>query len=139
MADWLTHPVFGDLQWQEKFSWWFTQIFLESGKRLDVIIDPSDGEPTEYVERVSQFYCRVMDSERDILREVIKQRLLFLYDVWRQEGDPELTAEELQDQLNLTCVRIETDSPIITLGYELGDFFGGHTVDVKVNEQLQVK
>ncbi len=44
MAESLTHPVFGDLRWEAKFSWWLTQIRLESGEWLDVIVAPGDDD-----------------------------------------------------------------------------------------------
>jgi hypothetical protein len=85
----------------------------------------------------TQLYCRAMNAEREILEEAVPKRLLDLYETWRQEGETELTAKELQDQLELIVVRIDTVIPI-TYSYDLGDVFGGHSVDVKVDKQLQV-
>jgi hypothetical protein len=138
MTESLTHPVFGDLQWEGQFSWWFTQIRLESGEWLDVIVDPGDDDPRAFVGRAAQLYCRAMDAEPEILQEAIQQKILDLYETWRQVGEPELTAAELTAQLDLTFVRIDTVVPI-TLSYVLGDVFGGHSVDVQLNERLQVR
>jgi hypothetical protein len=132
----LTHPVFGKLKWEENNLWWFTQIRQESGEWLDVIVDPGDDDPSVFVERASQLYRQAMNAERELLQKAIKEKLLDLYETWRQEDEPKLTAEELQDQLELTFVRIDTVIPI-TLSYDLGDVFGGHSVDVEVDRQLQ--
>lgn len=136
MAESLTHPAFGKLKWEETDQWWFTQIRQESGEWLDVIVDPGDDDPTQFVERASQLYRRAMNAERQLLQEAIKDKLFDLYETWRQENEPKLTAEELQDQLELIFVRIDTVIPI-TLSYDLGDLFGGHSVDVEVDRQLQ--
>jgi hypothetical protein len=136
MAESLTHPVFGKLKWEENNLWWFTQIRQESGEWLDVIVDPGDDDPSVFVERASQLYRQAMNAERELLQKAIKEKLLDLYETWRQEDEPKLTAEELQDQLELTFVRIDTVIPI-TLSYDLGDVFGGHSVDVEVDRQLQ--
>ena len=116
MAEWLTHPVFGDLRWEGEASWWFTQIRQESGEWLDVIIDPDDDDTSAFIERAAQLYCRTMAAEREILQEAIQKGLLNLYDKWRQADEPELTAEDLKNQCDLTFVRIDTVTPT-TLSY----------------------
>ncbi len=88
MAESLTHPVFGDLRWEAKSSWWLTQIRLESGEWLDVIVAPGDNDPSDFVRRAAQLYCGAMDAVREILQEAIQKGLLDLYEVWRQEGEP---------------------------------------------------
>jgi hypothetical protein len=137
MADSLPHPIFGDLRWEGKYSWWFTQIRLQSGEWLHVIVDPGDDDPSTFVERAAQLYCRAMDAERQILQDAIQSKLLDLYEAWRQQNEPEMTAEELKNELELTFIRIDTIIPI-TLNYWLGDVFGGHSVDVKVDETCRV-
>ena len=138
MTESLTHPVFGDLRWEGRFSWWFTQVRLESGEWLDVIVDPGDDDPSAFVGRAAQLYCQALDAEPEILQEAVQKKISDLYELWRQVGEPKLTAEELTDRLELTFVRIDPVVPI-TLSYVLGDVFGGHSVDVQVNERLRVR
>jgi hypothetical protein len=137
MPESFTHPVFGHLRWEGQYSWWFTQIRLPSGDWLDVIVDPGDDDPIPFVERAAELYRRAMDAERQVLDEAIRRRILDLYEAWRQTDEPQLTAGELKDRLEFTFVRIDTVGPI-TLSYLLGDVFGGHSVDVRVNEECQV-
>jgi hypothetical protein len=137
MTESLTHPVFGELRWETAFSWWFTQIRRDSGEWLDVIIDPGDEDPFTFLGRAAQLYCRSLNAERVILQEALPKGVLALYEKWRQADEPVLTAEELTNQLDLVFVRLDTIGPI-TLSYGLGDVFGGHSLDVTVNEQLQV-
>jgi hypothetical protein len=124
MAESFNHPVFGNLRWFEKCSWWETRICLESGKWIEMIVDPGDDDPAAFVERAAELFRRAMDAERRILEEGIQNGLLDLYDAWRQEDEPNLTAEGLMGVLDLVFVRIDTVIPV-TLAYGLGDVFGG--------------
>ena len=132
----LTDPVLGELRWEAPFSWWFTQIRLASGEWLDVIIDPGDKGPLAFVGRAARLYSRAMEAEQEILGQAIESGLLDLYNQWRQEDERQMTPEEVKNQLALTFVRIDTVTPI-TLSYDAGDRFGGHSVDVKVDERFQ--
>jgi hypothetical protein len=116
MTESLAHPVFGDLRWEEKFSWWFTQLRQQSGEWMDVIVDPGDHDPSPFVERAAQLYRQAMDAERELLRQAIEKGLLDLCEHWRQEDELRLTAEELKNWLELTFVRLDTITPI-TLNY----------------------
>jgi hypothetical protein len=138
MSESLFHPLFGDLKWEPDFSWWFTQIRLASGEWLDVILDPGDDESSAFLERAAPLYLAAMEAERMVLAEAVRQRILELYEHWRQEDEPKLTAEELKDRLELIQVRVDAGDDI-TLSYVLGDVFGGHSVQVMLNEQLQVQ
>src|SRR4051812_6822640 len=137
MADSLTHAVFGELRWEAESSWWFTQMRLPSGDWLDGIVDPGDEDPSAFVERAAPLFRRAMDAERRILHDGVRTKVLELHDAWRQDDESALTAEELEEQLELTFVRIDTIAPVV-LSYYPGDMFGGHSVDVTVDEQLRV-
>jgi hypothetical protein len=132
----LTDPVLGELRWETSFSWWFTQIRLPSGEWLDVIIDPGDEDPLAFVRRAARLYSQAMEAEREILGQAIENGLLDLYNEWRREDERQMTPQEVKNQLALTFIRIDTITPI-TLSYDAGDRFGGHSVDVKVNERFQ--
>lgn len=129
--------MFGELRWEAEDSWWFTQMRLSSGDWLDVIVDPGDEAPAAFVERAATLFRRAMDSERRILHEAVRMKVLDLHDAWRQADEPALTAEGLEEQLELTFVRLDTVAPVV-LSYWPGDMFGGHSVDVTVDEQLRV-
>ena len=137
MAESLTHAVFGELRWEAESSWWFTQMRLPSGDWLDVIVDPGDEDPSTFIEQAATLFRRAMDAERRILHEAVRGRMLDLYDAWRQEGEPELSAAGLEERLELTFVRLDTVSPIV-LSYWPAEVFGGHSVDVMVDERLRV-
>jgi len=138
MARLLTHPVFGELRWEAEHSRWFTQLLLPSGEWLDVVVDPDNEDPVSFVEHAAQLLSRAIDAERRILADAVQSKLLDLYDHWRQEGDPALSPDELKERLDLSFVRLDTVAPVI-LSYGLGDVFGGHCVDVRVDEHLQVR
>jgi hypothetical protein len=131
------HAVFGELRWEEESSWWFTQLRLDSGEWLDVIVAPGEADPSTFVEQAARLFGRAMAAERKLLHEAVRARILDLYNAWRQEDEPELTAEGLEKQLQLTFVRLDAIAPLV-LSYWPGDVFGGHCVDMTVDEQLRV-
>lgn len=137
MAESLTHAVFGELRWEAESDWWFTQVRLPSGDWLDVVVDPGDEDPSAFVEQAAALFRQAMDAERRILHEAVRARVLDLYDAWRQEDEPRLTAEGLEGQLELTFIRLDTVAPVV-LSYWAGEVFGGHSVDVTVDEKLRV-
>jgi hypothetical protein len=134
----LKHLVFGKLRWEER-GVWFAQIRDSSGEWLDVVVDPGDGDRMAVIEPAAALYKKATRSERRILRDAVRLELLELYnDTWAQDGD-KLTAKQLIEQLEFVFLSLEPDSDIpIVLGYEAGDLFGGHTVDVEVDAKLKV-
>jgi hypothetical protein len=137
VAESLKHPVFGKLHWEQKYSWWITQIRLPSADWLDVIVNPGDEDRFAFIEPAAKLYRRAMKAERRILRDAIREELLELYnDTWRQSDDRRLTATELMNRLEFSLIDIDTVVPV-TLSYEAGDLFGGHGVAVEVDDELQ--
>jgi len=130
--------VFGKLRWEER-GVWFAQVRDSSGEWLDVVVEPGDGDRTAVVEPAAALYKKVIRSERRILRDAVRLELLELYnDVWVQD-ETALTAGQLIEQLEFQFLAITPDSdPPVVLGYDAGDLFGGHTVDVEVDDKLKV-
>ena len=137
MAELRTHPVFGDLRWEQQYSWWSTQVRLPKAQQLDVIVNPGDDDRFAFIELAAKLYRRAMRAERRILRDALREELLELYnDTWRRGDEPELTAKELMSRLKFSLIEIDTVVPI-TLNYEAAGLFGGHSVAVEVDEELQ--
>jgi hypothetical protein len=137
MAETLAHPVFGELRWDRKRSWWFTHdASVPAAKRLDVIVNPGDEDRFAFLEPAAKLYRRALKAERRILRDAIREELLELHnDVWRH-GEPKLTAKGLMDRLELSLIDIDTIVPL-TICYEAGPLFGGHSVAVETDDELQ--
>jgi hypothetical protein len=137
----LTHPLLGHLRWEPEFSWWSADARLPSGRVVDVVVDPGgDADGASFIAKAAELFGRVVAGEPGVRREAVRKRILELYDHWRNEDEPRLTAEELADGLDLTFIRFDTVVPV-TLSYALGernDVFGGHAVDVRVDEHLRV-
>jgi hypothetical protein len=132
----IVHPVFGELRWDRKCSWWFAELSVPSAKRLGVIVNPGDEDRFVFLEPAAKLYRRVFKAERRILRDAIREKLLELYnDVWRQ-GEPKLTEKRLMDRLGLSLIDIDTVVPL-TIWYEAGALFGGHSVAVEIDDELQ--
>src|SRR6516165_4729611 len=103
MAELNTHPVFGELRWEQEYGWWSTQVRLSAAERLDVIVNPGDDDRFAFIESAAKLYCRAMRAERRILRDALREELLELYnDTWRRGEEPELTAKELMSRLKFS-------------------------------------
>ena len=66
--------------------------------------------------------------------------MLELYnETWRRGNDRKLTAGQLLDRLEFVYIGLRPtwDSSIV-LSYAAGELFGGHSVDVEVDADLQV-
>lgn len=139
--DTLTHPVFGELRWEEPTSWWLGDFRLESGDLVEVMVVPGRQDRVAFLEKAAQLFQRAMGAEPRIRGVAAEQKVLELYECWRNEDEPILTARELAERLELVTVRIGTVVPI-SLGYIVGDgledVFGGHGLDVRVDESLGV-
>lgn len=136
----LTHPVFGELRWEEQSGWWFAQVNDASGEWLDVIVDPGGGDRLAAVEAAADLYQRALAAERRVIRDATRDELLELYnDAWRGE-DPELTAGQFLERLEFTFIRLCPDADVIpiVMSYAAGELFGGHAVDVELDHDLNV-
>lgn len=136
----ITHPLFGELRWDDQSESWFAQVRDSAGEWLDVVIEPGDEERHSVVERAASLFQRALPAEPRIQRAAVRQELLELYnDTWRRNDDPELTANDLIARLKFTFIKLQPgwDNPV-TLSYDAGDLFGEHAVDVELDEKLRV-
>ena len=74
MAESITHTVFGELRWDQKYAWWFAQVRLPSAEQLDVIVNPGDEDRFAFIEPAAKLYRRAMKAERRILRDANRFR-----------------------------------------------------------------
>ena len=134
----LTHPILGTLGWLPEFSHWFTQRPLPSGGQLDVIVDPGDGDRFEFLPRATELFRWAMANERRVLADAMQAELLELYNnTWRQEDEPELSAEELAGRLEWQLLDISSSDIVpVEFSYDAGELFGCHGVTVEVDESL---
>ncbi len=95
-SDVVWHPEFGQLSWLARYTHWFTQIRLPGDGRLDVIVDPGDGDRHAFIEPASKLFRWALENERRILRDALQAELLGLYnETWRRTDEAELTEDEL--------------------------------------------
>lgn len=132
------HPVFGELRWEAGRDVWTTEYRDAAGELVEVVVNPGDGDRLTCLDRAADLYTRAVRAEPRILRTAIREELLELYnETWAVEL-PRLTAKQLAARLTLAFLKLWPDGPVpITLGYEAGDLFGGHSVDVEVDENLR--
>jgi hypothetical protein len=133
----LLHPVFGPLRWDVPYSWWVGGIEDSDGSIIELVLDPGDDERYNFLAGAAALFMRLEDAKERILRQAVDSKVFELYETWRNERERNLTVGGLIKELELMFIRIDTSVPI-TLSYALGDVFGGHAVDVTVNEDLKV-
>jgi hypothetical protein len=143
VSDTFDHPEMGTLRWEAEWSWWFTQIESPiDGGWLDVIVDPGEGDRIAFLGRAGELYHWALAHQGRILREAVEAELLELYNaVWRQGGEPELTAEEMTVRLTWTLLNLSVSEIVpVSFGYAAqGGMFGGHSVDVEVDGELHYR
>ena len=141
MADSVTHPDFGQLRWEPKSGWWSAQVKLPSGERLEVLVAPGEEDRFAFLDRAAELFRWALGAQPQILRDAIQSELLELYnDVWREPTEPELTADELAGQLEWSVVEVSASDIVpVVLSYEAGDLFGGHSVAIEVDSELQFR
>jgi hypothetical protein len=141
LADTVTHPDFGELRWEPKSGWWFAQIELPSGERLEVLVQPGEEDRFAFLDRGAELFRWALGAQPQILRDALQSELLELYnDVWREPTEPELTAEELAGRLAWSTVEVSaSDLAPVVFGYEAADLFGGHTLAIEVDSELRFR
>ncbi|HVL12841.1 MAG TPA: hypothetical protein VM529_09755 [Gemmata sp.] len=70
--DSLTHPVFGEIRWDEQSGWWYAQVRDAAGEWLDVFIEPDEGDRIAAVEPAAELYRRALKAERRIIKAAIR-------------------------------------------------------------------
>src|SRR4051812_37207455 len=88
----LTHPVFGKVRWEQQYGWWFAQGRDSTGEWLAVRIDAEEADRLAAIDPAAKLYRRAIRSERRIIKDAIRDKVLELYnDTWRGD-DFKLTA-----------------------------------------------
>jgi hypothetical protein len=138
----LEHPILGRLVWEAKYGYWSGQRPQHGGGLVDVQIGPADPDRRHRLKRAADLWLWALANERRILHEAVEAYLYELYQDWRQEYDPDLSAEEFEDLLEWEFLEIsDSDLVPVELGYhDAGhDFFGGHVIIVELDAELKYR
>src|SRR4051794_40088231 len=108
----LTHPVLGVLTWDAKGRHWDARHELPDGETLDVQVSPGRHDPYAFLKRAADLFGWALANERRVLHEAVEAYLYDLYQGWRQEEDPELSAEEFEGVLGWGLLEI-SDSELV--------------------------
>jgi hypothetical protein len=105
-----------------------------------VIVDPGDGDRSEFLPRAAELFQWAMARERQVLAEAIRVELLELYnDTWRQ-GEPVLSAEELTARLDWQLLTVTASDVVpVEFSYGAGELFGYHGVTIEVDAELRFR
>jgi hypothetical protein len=73
--------------------------------------------------------------------DAMQAELLELYnDTWRQDDEPELSAEELTKRLNWQLLTVSANDIVpVEFSYDAGHLFGDHGVTIEVDESLDFR
>jgi hypothetical protein len=137
----LSNPVLGELRWEPKYDWWFSQIKLPSGDWLDVIVNPGDGDRYAFIEPAAKLFRWALDNEQRILADALRMELLELYNgAWRQGDEPVLTADGLAARLEWTLLVVSASDIVpVEFSYAAGELFGYHGVTIEVDAKLRFR
>src|SRR4051812_3557781 len=91
--DSVVHPVFGQLRWEPAYSWWLGEVHFPSGGLAELVIAPGDAGAS-FLDTAAALYPGVVAAEARIRREAAEGGILDLYRHWRNDDEPELTADE---------------------------------------------
>jgi hypothetical protein len=138
----LTHPILGRLEWEAQYGYWSGQRPQPRGGMVDLQIKPADPSRRDRLKRAGDLFLWAMENEVPIRLGAVDNYLYDLYQHWRQEEDPSLSAETFGDLLEWGMLAI-SDSEIVPVVFwydDAGhDFFGGHVIVVKLDAELKYR
>jgi hypothetical protein len=131
------HPVLGPVGFDPSLFCWQTrsEVPLGDADRVEVAV-AVDGDEDIPVERLDEVAAIVRRLDPQALRGAVAEQYLELYnDTWRQDGD-ELDHREFVARIRPTFVDVDLDT--IQVYFDDGELFGGHSIVLMLDTDLQV-
>jgi hypothetical protein len=138
--DTFEHPVLGRLEWVEKPGHWSGLLRQPGGWVVALWIAPR-GDRHAFLKRAADLCLWAVANERRILRRAVEAYLLGLYQSTDRARDEELSAEQIADALDweLLAIKDSEAAPVEFGYYDAEDLFGGHTVHVELDAELNYR
>ena len=131
------HPVLGPVAFDPSLFCWQTrsEVPLGDADRVEVAVAVDSDEDIP-VERLDEVAAIVRRLDPQALRDAVAEQYLELYnDGWRQDRD-ELSHGEFVARIRPTFVDVNFD--VIEVYVNDGDLFGGHSIVLMLDTDLQV-
>jgi len=118
--------------------WWRARSTVPLGDTDQVMLTlPWNGYPDVPVARFDDAAATLRRLDPGTLRRVVAEDYLELYNgTWRQDDDEELDQDGFIARITPTGVDVDEDR--VEIYFDDGDLFGGHTIIVSLDAELQV-
>ncbi len=128
--DKIQDAVFGELEWDDAYDWWLSELEIAPGHSIEVSIFGRDLAAVLDTRRA--LYERIRDTEPE-LRTAIAAMMLELAEEWRdEEEEPEpITRESLAKRMKLTSILMHAHTT--ELYYNDDNIFLGHVILANVD------
>jgi hypothetical protein len=125
-VDKIQDAVFGELEWDDTYDWWLSELEIAPGHSIEVSIFGRDLDAVLETRRA--MFVRIRDTEPE-LRAAIAAKMLELAEHWRDEDeDPDpITLESFTKRMKMTSILMHTDQ-LTELFYDDDDIFAGHVI-----------
>jgi hypothetical protein len=135
--DKIQDAVFGELEWDDAYDWWLSELEIAPGHSVEVSIFGRDLDAV--LETRRNLFVRIRDTEPE-LRAAIAAKMLELAEEWRdeeEEPDP-ITLESLAKRMKLTSILMHSHQ-LTELFYDDDDIFLGHVIlaNLDANGELE--
>ncbi len=129
--------VFGELEWDDTYDWWRSELEIAPGHSVEVSIFGRDLDAV--LDNRRAMFVRIRDAE-PALRAAIAQKMLELAEDWRDEDEqPEpITLESFARRIKLTSILMHTDDNT-ELFYSDDEIFLGHVVLANLGSDAQLE
>ncbi len=123
--DKIQDSIFGELEWDDAYDWWLSELEIAPGHSIEVSIFGRDLDAVLEARRA--LFVRIRDTEPE-LRAAIAAMMLELAEEWRdEEEDPEpITLESFAKRMKLTSILMHDQTT--ELYYDDDEIFLGHVI-----------
>ncbi len=121
------------------------------GNAVSIEISLENCEPNDHAEYIANTANRHINwivANIEMILDHVAEKMISLANDWLREGESEMTAEDVRNRISLEQINIsatgEFDAKIpiedgnLTLYFSDDDIFGGHTIEVWVNEGYEL-
>ncbi|WP_020473596.1 DUF2262 domain-containing protein [Zavarzinella formosa] len=125
MSESIDDPLLGRLTWDHSQNLWTGQAMLRTGRRVKLVLDPTDKPLDRALLLAGQGLAWVQGNEEQARLAVADDYLAVFNREWTEEGP--ITREEFARRIELIEIGFGPDGAP-NLWYDDGDLFAGHSI-----------
>lgn len=132
----LKDNLLGTLEWDDNFNWYRGKIYV-ADTSFDISLSPHEGTDASTALSRAKQIVRAFENYQTMAAEYAVDCLLDLKnDVWLEDGEEAVSADEFKAKMTLEALTIEADGSV-TFWHHDGDLFWGHSIEVCVDSNDQ--